>query len=307
MKGEFKNCILCGSQEKKLLSEIKLATGKVRKLICAGCGLINSDPIINQEKPPKPGNRRVVRNSRVAAKRLKKILNYKTEGKLLYISASYGVFAYFAKRLGFDVLGLNPDENLSTFGREVLETHMITGDLGNTNFPEYYFDIIAAYNSLDKVRNPLDSLIMINKSLKNGGLIFIEIDDVELKDKSPQRITNSNYYFNAETLKWLLFKTGFEILDDKENSTSLVAKKVSSPRDITIPLPENYERLYHKLSNYSSFNYYKTKIPYVKFFEKNKKYLSDLFSGLFAMDTKALVERNFKKYFPGSTEPSSQD
>lgn len=305
MEGEFKDCILCGSKERKILSENKIGINKVQKLICTGCGLITSNPLVQQAEGTKPNNRRIVRNSRIAVDRLKKISGYRKTGRLLDISNSYGVFIYFARELGFDVLGLNSDEELCNFAREVLGVQMVTGNLWNTNFPESYFDIVTAHNTLNKTTDAEQFLNTVNKFLKKDGLFFVETDDIESKDKAPKRINNANYYFNHETLKWLLFKAGFEIIEDKENSTTLIARKSGTPKDITLPMPENYEKLYHKLSNYNAYNYYKTKIPYMKAVEKNKKYIMDIFEAGPIKDTRRLTEKMFRRYFP--TESSSQD
>lgn len=316
----FEECKLCGNIERKIIAAKDKNNNPLTSVICIGCGLIHTYPVPSQQeldsyyssyfdpeysKAFEPRKKHLIRRSKKAARRIRKLMSFiKPEDKphqmLLDIGSGSGEFIYFANLAGFITTGLEPNQGYANFIREHLNLNIVNASFENTNFLPESFDIVTMHNVLGFMRKPFDVLCSINKILKKGGIIEVDTPDIEVQMHAPNRRFNHDniYSFNHETLKWLLFKAGFEQLnEEKDKSTIIVARKVREPRPkVTFPMIENYQKLWSTLTNYNSAKHYVTATPYIKFFDKVKNYPKEILKSLTPRSKKSILDNKYKKY-----------
>ena len=62
---------------------------------------------------------------------------------------------YVLRHLGFDAVGLEPDEQYARHAREALGVPVSTGFVQDASFPPDSFDVVTMYHALEHVEDPL--------------------------------------------------------------------------------------------------------------------------------------------------------
>ncbi len=288
MQNSFESeCILCGNK-----NHIKLKNKYAENFeICTSCGIIRNKNLQNNIKNFQINQKffiskvKIFRAINQAKLLLENILKYAEPPKsFLEISAKNGVLSYIANKQNFNVIAIDENPNNANFIKENFNFLVFNQDIISSNFSQK-FDVISLSNSFCDYNNPLKILTKINEIIKEGGIFLVGFRDVEKPKISPSRFFNNeiSYYFNDENFKWLLFKAGFEIIDDFSEDFSnfryFICKRVRKPNlAVTIPLKENFEKIYSTTSEYNKNMYYKSKLPYSKMYEKIKNYPKQYFS-----------------------------
>ena len=140
------------------------------------------------------------------------------------------------KKLGADVLGIEPSAKLSDYANAIgIKT--ITGFFDeNTPIEKKSFDLVISSYTFDHIPHPRAVLSNIYDILKNDGLVVTEIHDLELiKERREFCLFEHEHYIylNQQTFTNLLAETGFEVLtfellelsEKRANSMISVAKK----------------------------------------------------------------------------------
>jgi len=109
-------------------------------------------------------------------KRLNPILNYVKQGRLLELGCAYGFFLKRAKKF-FDVIGLDVSEYaLEQTRYHVPKCHLEAYDLNNKlPFDEGEFDVIAAFDTLEHVKNIDLCIGEISRVLKHKGYFAFQV------------------------------------------------------------------------------------------------------------------------------------
>ncbi len=155
--------------------------------------------------------------------KVKKILKYRTHGRLLDIGCAAGFFLEAAKN-HFDCHGVEFSEFSSQYARDEFGHHVITGDLLSAGFPREYFDVITMWDVLEHVHAPLDNLKEITRILKPGGILVISTGDATSinarirKDRwalmaPPWHL----YFFPKKLLQNKLIELGYTIVSFETN------------------------------------------------------------------------------------------
>lgn len=116
------------------------------------------------------------------------------------------------------------------------------------------FDLITLVHVLEHMHNPLSALQTIWKRLADDGIFYVEVPNL----KTPYGDLKKSYfaiyhlyYFSDKTLKQLLRKSGFEILETKvqaRTSIAYVCKKSTPQKEIGAC--DSYQRLIRRLKMY---------------------------------------------------------
>ena len=106
---------------------------------------------------------------------LKKIQNFKKTGKLLDIGTNMGFFLNKAKKMGFEVEGIEPSPALSKIARDNWNLKIHTAFLENANLKPNSFDIITLIDVFEHVTNPRDLLKSGRELLKDDGIMAIKV------------------------------------------------------------------------------------------------------------------------------------
>ena len=167
---------------------------------------------------------------------LKKLEKYTNKGNLLDVGCATGVFLDIAKKKGWKPYGVEISKFASEYGRKNFNLNIQTGDLLNARFKENFFDLVTMWDVIEHVEIPSKTLIMLNKIIKKGGVLFLLTtnDDslmghlahtfYKLKIKKFAELIHPkhhNYHFTKKVLINMLNKSGFEIVYTKKSEMPL--------------------------------------------------------------------------------------
>jgi SAM-dependent methyltransferase len=202
---------LCGSEENNVLARTSISPfGTISNLVkCRKCGLayFNQRHSLQEElefyrsKYQETYGEEFWYKSRIDFFRtaLDRIESFNvSKGSLLDVGCGMGFFLKEAKdrgwkrTLGVEVSRLAIDHVNRKLGVEVRE-----GDLREVNFPENYFDVATAWNVIDQLQEPLETLREMHRVLKKDGLIAL-------------RVSNLNFHLLIHRLSNLLERLGFK-------------------------------------------------------------------------------------------------
>lgn len=148
---------------------------------------------------------------------IKKYLPLLPGGPVLEIGCSSGYFIRRLQKCGYDVYGIDPSRGFVQFAREEYGLNVVSGmfpdDLPNDWGNNY--SMIAAFHVLEHTDDPKRVLNSIYNSLKNEGLLFLEVPDIDRVLRT-RKYLHKNYFqkshiwdFSAATIKILLESCGF--------------------------------------------------------------------------------------------------
>lgn len=144
------------------------------------------------------------------------------------------------KKIGFNVVGVEPSEKLSAYansnGIKTLNIFFDENTKQITNHTK--FDAVVTSYTFDHIPSPVEVLKNIYNILTPEGILIIEVHDLELIRKRNEfcLFEHEHYtYLNEKTLTSLLNKNQFEVLtfkllerkDKRANSLLVVAKKTN--------------------------------------------------------------------------------
>lgn len=291
------DCSICGSRERRLVYKIGRNFQPLETVICTGCGLIHSNPIPSKAEldefynkkyrssykfTTKPKLKHILRYAPGALSRVEMLIKYKKpeQIKLMDIGSGSGEFLYMATKAGFEAQGIEPHTGYSEYTQKILGLDVVNTTLEQAGLKESDFDIVNLNHVLEHMPAPLETLSTLRLLLKKDGILLVDVPDIVGCGHAPwtQFHYAHIYNFNHETLKALVEKAGFEILNAESRSTNLVLRKTSiSKTDAAIPLAENYEMMWEKLTAHSGIEHYKTQKPYSRFIRKCYQYPKEFF------------------------------
>ena len=143
--------------------------------------------------------------------------------------------------MGWTAQGIDLDKDLIEYGRKKFYITLSSATLHESKFPDGYFDVITMFNLLDHLREPLAFLKEIERVLKLGGIIYLNVHDVggwkakKYKDNWGAYCPPGHlYYYHPATVEMLLNKAGLKFfmvpgINLKEGIKMLAIKK-NDPR-----------------------------------------------------------------------------
>jgi len=114
-------------------------------------------------------------------------------GRLLDVGCGNGTELYKLKAAGWEVYGVEIDEEASSRARSV-ELEVFTGDLFKARYPDRFFHVVRMSFVLEHLPNPRETLVEIKRILQPQGRIYISIQ-------------------NAQSLNYWLFRERWFALD----------------------------------------------------------------------------------------------
>lgn len=308
-------CKLCGSHELQVIGTHGRNFQKLTTTICTGCGLIHSYPIPTKEELDNyynkqyrsdykgvytPQRKHILRYSRMSMTRIKQLLEFASKGqKLLDVGSGSGEFAYIASLSGFDANGLEPHQGYSEYTRKTFGIPIITAPLEKADILPESYDVITLNHVLEHLQYPLTSMNQLNRWLKMGGLLAVEVPNIETTQHSPvNRFHYAHIYnFNHDTLEAILKKSGFTVESHPNfTGTTLFARKTGVPiPSLIIEMPDNYKRLLHLMSKEVATKNYQKKKPLKRFLNKCHRYPLEFIEAILFWNPKHIVKREFKK------------
>jgi len=226
-------CPLCNKDDYKLLFK-KQGFYFVR---CNDCGVIYVNPqiieekIINFYKKDSNANKfwievllsptEIKLNNKKHRMILNSLSKYVEKGRLLDVGCSFGHFLKDARERGYDVRGIELENEAVKYAREKFGLKIQQKTLSQCNFEKEKFDVVTALAVLEHVANPLKLLREIRQILKPEGILYLEMPNVEslacaILHEKARTFTGRNHltYFSLTTLTAILEKAGFKVLSD---------------------------------------------------------------------------------------------
>ncbi len=233
-------CNLCHSTRYKVLYQRKSSPTIIKRkyriseanlipperiVKCLDCGLIFANPRIHShdiiaaysDMEDDESYLKEEMGRRMAAHLLlKKIKKFKLQGnKLLDIGCSIGFFLDEARKMGWNVSGVEISKWAVKYAKEKLSLTVHHASLEDAKLPDNHFDVVIMQDTIEHLLNPRETLLEIKRILKPGGIVYVNTPNI---DSFVSRILQAKwwginqfhlYYFSNCTLGKLLANTGF--------------------------------------------------------------------------------------------------
>ena len=230
------DCALCGSNNScKILTSrgtLPYFDNYVFSLVqCKDCGLIYLNPRPAQQEISKLyGEKgclndgkfgfleRKVGNLLLTA-RVRRIMKYKKNGRILDIGCGDGEFLLLLYKKGWKTYGIDISRKACKLATDKLKQNILNHELKDCNFPEAYFDLITLNHVLEHLLDPNKELREIHRILKGRGMLLICVPNIgsfQFKISKEHwfglRLPWHVYQYSPNTIVAMLKKNGFEVV-----------------------------------------------------------------------------------------------
>jgi SAM-dependent methyltransferase len=231
-----RSCPVCESPSQELIHDHHLAPiedvslhAGYRVVACSLCGMVYADGIPSQdafdhyyqacsryEDTPRMGLPSAVDQIRFCTIAEELAMQLPDRGlAIAEIGSSTGGLLTELKKRGFQhLLGLDPSPLCARTGRELHDLQMALGTIFDP-LPAAPHDVVIAVGVLEHVRDLDRALLNLGKALKPGGLLYLEVPDLEgfhLTNEAPfqEFSTEHIHFFTRKSLDNLLACHGFQ-------------------------------------------------------------------------------------------------
>jgi 2-polyprenyl-3-methyl-5-hydroxy-6-metoxy-1,4-benzoquinol methylase len=247
---EKASCPICGSDEYEVIQPAQYPTDLSRTELlkvyqsssdttlmdqlvsCKGCTLkylnprVRSDLILesysNAVDPTfiKQNPQRIATFKRAFGKVLKRLqITPSRETRVLDVGCAGGAFPKAADDLGFSVVGVEPSAWMCEFGKKEYGLDLRPGIIQDQKFDDKTFDIVTLWDVIEHIVDPVDALQHIRRVLKDSGYLVVNYPDYDsiackmMGKRWPFFLSVHLYYFTPQTVRQILEKAGFEVID----------------------------------------------------------------------------------------------
>ncbi len=103
-------------------------------------------------------------------------------GKLLDVGCGTGEFLHEMQRHGWQVAGIEQDEEAAAFARRTYGLEVETGDVGTERFSERRFDVVTFWHVLEHLHRPVEVLKNVRERLAEDGLVLVAAPNIGSPD-----------------------------------------------------------------------------------------------------------------------------
>lgn len=307
-------CALCGSHEVDVVAERDRNGDPLRNVLCRHCGLVWVDPRPDPEAlrsfyaekyradykgATEPKKKHCYREMRRANERVARLQAfYKPGDGVLDIGAGAGFFSRVLAENGVDYLGIEPNAGYANFARETLGLGGVEVGFLADVAGESRFDIITINHVFEHLPDPNESLQRMWRLLKPGGLVIMEVPNVEADYHSPDKVFHVGhlYWYSPQSLSALVVKQGMAVVDvmltPGTRHVNMVMRKVArtGASDWAGLYAGNYARVRAFFDRRSRFRHFLSTRPYRRFVEKMAGYAAERRYVRAFDDKRALIE-----------------
>ena len=289
----------------EVVSERDRHGNPLRTVLCTETGLVRNDPVPGDEELAKfyseeyrtaykaaerPRRRQILRNFRRVADHVRRFRDVlEPAGRVLDVGAGSGEFVFLMRALGKGAVGVEPNRSYSAWCREELGLDVRTAHLEPELFEAGSFDLIRLNHVLEHLNDPVKYLAMVRAWLAPGGVIHVEVPNIE-EDCRVKTRGNMFHYghiwnFNPWTLRAVAGLAGLEELDatrERSAGTTGVVFRSGPVRAATdFVNPENAARVRDLIARHyaGGFREGKAVKPLVNLTARIEEALSGLLAG----------------------------
>jgi ubiquinone/menaquinone biosynthesis C-methylase UbiE len=230
------DCNFCGPNSTEIVQK---AEDPFRVVKCKTCGLVFTHPQPDkgsieehyQEDYYKEWlEKQMKRRIPMWKKRLKELLKYKKNGRLLDVGFGSGTFLRLAKENGFEVNGTEISEYACRYVKDHYGIDVFRGDLEEARFPSDNFDVVTLWHALEHLPDPRSTLEEIHRILKKDGLLVVAVPNLNnfitrilyfLAKGKKLKLFSINakelhlWHFSPHSLSRMLQETGYGVMKIK--------------------------------------------------------------------------------------------
>jgi 2-polyprenyl-3-methyl-5-hydroxy-6-metoxy-1,4-benzoquinol methylase len=265
-------------------------------VICRNCGLVFTDPRPNESEIEKyyskdyriqykgtytPKPKHIYRAGLIAKSRFSFLEDLLGPGDaILDVGAGGGEFVYLLNALGYNAVGVEPNEGYAGHAREKLGVSVECGFIQQKELAPRSYDVITLHHVFEHLDDPRGILIKIRDAVKENGIIVIEVPNVEATCVAPlHRFHAAHLYnFNPATLTAMAEKTGFKVersvVSEDGGVITAVLRKTEGIHEPLIG-KSNYERIRSIIDGHTWASHYLSMAPYVRPFRRLARRISE--------------------------------
>ena len=138
--------------------------------------------------------------------------------RLLDVGAASGIFLNLARKRGYEILGIEPSRSLAADARKRYGIELFVGTLEELR-DERKFSVVTLLDILEHLSDPDGFMGRVSALTEEGGILVVVTPDI---DSLAARLAGKKWwhfriahiaFFNRRSLRFLLEKNGFEIVD----------------------------------------------------------------------------------------------
>lgn len=156
------------------------------------------------------------------ARRIKVLQKYSQSGMLLEVGCAYGFFLELAQQY-WEVSGIEISDAAADYALKEFGFNVVQKEFENAELKPDSFDVIAMWDTIEHLYDPVTAIQLAAKSLKSGGIIAITTGDCSALLARIQRQNwrllqpNHLFYFSSNSITYLLEENGFEVVHLSHN------------------------------------------------------------------------------------------
>ncbi len=321
-------CNLCGGRDAVIASRLDREREPLQTVICRNCGLVWTDPRPNSDEVKsfysekyrleykgayRPKLKHVYRAGQIAVERYKLIADrLRPDCEILDIGASSGEFVYLLRALGYNARGIEPNRGYGEYARDYLGLPIEIGMAGDFELPADSINVATMHHVFEHLEDPLGQLRLLHPALRRGGIVAIEVPNIESRAGAPANRFHLGHLFNFNlaTLEAMGRAGEYSVLSSETSPDGGVIRtllqKAETEERVT-SLPGNYERVSATLFGFTARNFYLTANPYKRPFLKLRKNLHEKRFVARASDGRAVLDALIEGAFVNRNSTSSTE
>jgi SAM-dependent methyltransferase len=281
---EETDCNLCGARDYEVVGRADRDGHPLQTVMCRCCGLVWTNPRpsvadmdgyyateyrADYKGAHAPALRKVLRGMLGAQDRRRALRPLLRDGaRLIDVGCGAGEFVYLLRRDHVDATGLEPGQEYADFARRILGIPVQTATVATAAVAPASQDVITMFHCLEHVPDPRGVLGSVRGWLKKGGLLVVEVPNVEATVQAPghQFHYAHLHHFSGTTLGALGEAAGLRLVqtyfsDDGGNVTCMFRRLTDEERRPS-GLQEHLARTRRILTGHTPVRHYLSLTPY---------------------------------------------
>ncbi len=222
-------CNFCHSEKNQVVID-----GKYGKIVrCAQCGLmyrttktmdypmehVGGEARMDRQFQQKQKNQ--LRDYETCFEVIERYRRPEAGRMLLEVGPHTGEFLNLACSKGWTVKGVEPDRRVAELSMERYGLDVVVSLLRDAHLPAESADVEVLFHVIEHFYQPMEEVLELYRILKPGGILVIETPRFDtvwfrlLKEHERSVIPDHYFYFTAKTIRAMLDKAGFRVLQIK--------------------------------------------------------------------------------------------